>query len=261
MNTACDVHSASSYKSPSQRTRVATESWFGVQGYCLACSSDHLSTTKPNSKVRDFECPKCQQSYELKSSAKAIGQRLVDGAYATMLERIKAEDAPVLILLRYVRGSFERAPWLIEQLTAIHPIFLTDSIVEPRKPLSAHAVRAGWQGCILRVDRIPPEGRISLISSGVVEDRVKVRTVYEYSQRLKSVKPASRGWTALVLRVIRDIGGSELTLSEIYARRKVFEEAYPQNDHIEATIRQQLQVLRDLGYLNFCKRGTYEVVG
>jgi len=55
-----------------------------------------------------------------------------------MLERIRARDAPALILLRYQRGTgSSTTQWLIDRLTAIHPVFLTDAVVEARTPLSS----------------------------------------------------------------------------------------------------------------------------
>jgi type II restriction enzyme len=240
---------------------VVTEAWFGSQSYCLACESDRLVTSKANAIARDFYCPICEQSYELKSSERVEGKRIVDGAYATMLERIRARDAPALILLRYLRTAAQSdRSWLIDRLVAIHPVFLTDAVVEPRKPLSPQARRAGWQGCNLRLDRIPPEGRITLIDSGKAVDSYQTRALYESSKRLASIEPGARGWTSTVLSIVRDIGLAQFRLSDVYARRRKLEDAFPNNHHVEAKIRQQLQVLRDLGYLRFSSRGVYEVV-
>jgi type II restriction enzyme len=261
MNLECDAQIAATFRSRSQQVRVATEAWFGSQSYCLACDSDRLSTSKPNAIARDFYCPLCEQSYELKSSERAEGKRIVDGAYATMLERIRARDAPALVLLRYLRNTAQLDPsWRVDRLVAIHPVFLTDAVVEPRKPLSPHARRAGWQGCNLRLDRVPPEGRIALVSEGKVADRSKTRALFGSSKRLDAIDPSARGWTATVLTIVRDIGLKSFRLSEVYAHRQKLEEAFPNNRHVEAKIRQQLQVLRDLGYLHFSSRGVYEVL-
>lgn len=261
MNLRCDSQVASTFRSRSQQVRVVTEAWFGSQSYCLACESDRLYTSKANTVACDFSCPICRQSYELKSSGKIEGKRIVDGAYATMLNRIRALDAPTLILLRYVRdGAIHDSPWLVNRLTAIHPVFLTDAIVEARTPLSSNARRAGWQGCNLRIDRIPPEGRIVLVDAGQAVNPADARAKYEYSKRLSAISPNARGWTNTVLRIVRDIGRSTFTLSDAYAHRKALEEAFPNNHHVKAKIRQQLQVLRDLGYLHFSSRGVYEVI-
>jgi type II restriction enzyme len=178
-----------------------------------------------------------------------------------MLERIHARDAPALILLRYLRNAAtSETTWLIDRLVAIHPVFLTDAVVEPRKPLSSHARRAGWRGCNLRVDRIPPEGRIALIDAGKAVDRAETRALFAVSKRLDSIDPDARGWTATVLSIVRDIGREQFQLGDVYAHRRKLEEAFPNNRHVEAKIRQQLQVLRDLGYLHFTSRGVYEVI-
>jgi len=58
---------------------------------------------------------------------------------------------------------------------------------------------------------------------------------------------------------VRRVGASKFSLRDIYAQQHIFEEAFPNNRNIEAKIRQQLQVLRDLGYLRFLGSGQYEV--
>jgi type II restriction enzyme len=187
-------------------------------------------------------------------------KRIVDGAYATMLSRISAQDAPALILLQYHCAADEiQLTWSVKRLVAIHPVFLTPTVVEPRRPLSPHARRAGWQGCNLRIDRIPPEGQISLVEDGIAVDPRSARLLYESSRRLLQIDPASRGWTALALNAVRRVGTSKFSLRDIYAQQHIFEEAFPNNRNIEAKIRQQLQVLRDLGYLRFLGSGQYEV--
>jgi type II restriction enzyme len=261
MNLECDTEIGCVIRSRSQQVRLVTEKWFGTEAYCLACTSPSLLVTKPNSIAKDFYCPLCGQTYELKSSEAIEKKRIVDGAYATMLERIRSRDAPALVLLQYLRFAENReASWRIRRLIAIHPVFLTDAVVEPRKPLSAQARRAGWQGCNLRIDRIPPEGRIALVEDGKPVDPSDARSLYESSQRLSAIDPNARGWTALVLNVVRRIGSSTFRLNDIYANKRSLEEAFPNNNNVEAKIRQQLQVLRDLGYLRFSARGEYEVI-
>jgi type II restriction enzyme len=41
----------------------------------------------------------------------------------------------------------------------------------------------------------------------------------------------------------------EFTNNEVYAYKSVFKQKYPDNQNIEAKIRQQLQTLRDLGFV------------
>jgi len=262
MNLECDAQIAATFSSRSQQVRVATEAWFSAQSYCLSCTSDRLVTSRPNAKVSDFFCPACKQTYELKSSGRVEERRIVDGAYATMIDRIESNDPPTLVLLRYVREKDScPVPWVVDRLMAIHPVFLTRAIVEPRRPLSSTARRAGWQGCNLRIDRIPRDGRILIVDSGHVADPKDVRALYKSSNRLLAVSSDTRSWTAMVLHIVREIGRTRFTLADAYSRRMQLEETFPNNRHVNAKIRQQLQVLRDLGYLHFSGRGVYEVIG
>jgi type II restriction enzyme len=49
-------------------------------------------------------------------------------------------------------------------------------------------------------------------------------------------------------------------LSEVYNAEKVLAKAHPNNNHIKAKIRQQIQVLRDYGYVTFTqKKGLYQL--
>jgi len=55
------------------------------------------------------------------------------------------------------------------------------------------------------------------------------------------------------------LGRNELfTLEDIYIAEPILQRLYPENKHIKAKIRQQLQVLRDHKYLEFVNNnGTY----
>lgn len=254
MTLNCNPQLAEGKSGPTQRVRVITESWFLGFGYCLSCNSEKLEPTPNNSKARDFLCPKCESPYELKSSRTVQKTRIVDGEFKTMMNRISAGEAPTLMLLQYTPD------WCVRNLIALHSVFLTPVVVEARKPLSASARRAGWQGCNLRLDRIPVDGRISLVLDGIIHPRADVRRLFKQSERLGELKPESRGWTAIALNAVRKIGKREIRLDEVYAFEQEMHAAYPQNSHVRDKIRQQMQVLRDLGYLEFVGRGEYRVV-
>ena len=53
------------------------------------------------------------------------------------------------------------------------------------------------------------------------------------------------------------LGKKEFTLADIYNFTTILKEKHPDNNNIEAKIRQQLQVLRDKGYLKFEGKGKY----
>ena len=58
---------------------------------------------------------------------------------------------------------------------------------------------------------------------------------------------------------IDKLGKSEFTLSEMYDFEYLLAQKHPNNKHIKDKIRQQLQFLRDKGYLEFLKRGSYHL--
>jgi len=250
----CDISIADSYASQSQRSRVISEAWFRSFGYCLSCDSSELRPTAANTRVSDFVCPECRQSYELKTFGLKPKRSLVDGAYSAMISRIKGGDAPTLMLL-------ERSPvWDVRSLTAVHGSFLTPSVIVQRKPLSPSARRAGWVGCNIRLDLIAADAQIPLVKDGRACEPEVVRTAFRQFNRLGELSLNARGWATLTLRMIRSLGGSTFSLDDLYRREQRFSSVYPANHNVRAKIRQQLQVLRDMGYLEFCGRGTYRLL-
>ena len=57
-----------------------------------------------------------------------------------------------------------------------------------------------------------------------------------------------------MLNTVRSLGKTEFVLPEIYALENTLKKLHPDNHHIQPNIRQQLQVLRDLGLLQFLGR-------
>lgn len=58
---------------------------------------------------------------------------------------------------------------------------------------------------------------------------------------------------------IEKLKSKKFVLAEIYAFERELQQKHPGNRHIKDKIRQQLQVLRDKGYLNFSGKGNYYV--
>ena len=250
----CDVAAAVGYTSQSQISRVLSEKWFRENGYCLSCDNDQLSQTPVNTKASDFFCRVCNESYELKAFRSRPVRTLVDGAYGSLMSRIQSESVPTLMLL-------ERSDdWQVQGLTAIHHLFLTAEVVEKRKPLSQAARRAGWIGCNIRLDLIVPDAKIQVIRDGQPADQGLVRESFRRFNRLRELPPKSRGWANLTLRIVRSLHASEFALSDVYGMEQSFATSYPENNNIRAKVRQQLQVLRDLGYIEFRGPGRYRLL-
>jgi type II restriction enzyme len=115
-------------------------------------------------------------------------------------------------------------------------------------------------GCNILLGEIPEEGKIPVIQSGNPVQPAIVRTQFARSQKLATVTASIRGWTLEVLNLLRMLRANPFSLAELYALEKALMQKHPNNKNIRPKIRQQLQVLRDAGYLRFLGRGRYEFV-
>jgi len=234
---------------------VVTERWAAEQMYCAACPSDSL-TQKPNNFAGiDFACPECASPYQLKSRKTALTNRILDAGYKKMIEAIHSEQAPNLVLLQYSPS------WSVVNLLLIPSFFLTESAIEKRKPLSPAAERANWVGCNILLGNVPEDGRISIVTNGIAASPSEVRNAYQRAQPLRELGLKVRGWTLDVLNVLRKLGKRDLSLADFYEFEDYLRGLHPHNKNVRPKIRQQLQVLRDLGYLAFEDRGRYRVLG
>ena len=240
---------ATRYKNPAQKARVLTEAWAVQRLYCPRCGG-RLKALPANTRSRDFECTDCEESFQLKSKKGKFTASITGAEYRTTIENILADRHPSLILLEYTYDYY------VETVEVIHRACITPSCIKPRRPLSNAARRAGWQGCIIRVDAIPSIGRIIVVRDGSWRPRDQVLRDWERAERFLRVRSVHRGWLAEVARILDELP-EEFTLEEVYAFEGELAEKYPENRHIRAKIRQQLQKLRDLGVIEFQGRGRY----
>jgi type II restriction enzyme len=70
----------------------------------------------------------------------------------------------------------------------------------------------------------------------------------------------SRGWLIDILNCIERLDAT-FTLKNMYEFVKELSIKHPNNNNIEAKIRQQLQFLRDKGFIDFTARGNYKKIG
>jgi hypothetical protein len=94
----------------------------------------------------------------------------------------------------------------------------------------------------------------------------EVRKQFQHIKPLQELPVKERGWTLDVLNVVRRLaneklkrtkGNGEFTNAEVYAFERELERLHPDNRHVRDKIRQQLQVLRDAGFLNQVERGVW----
>ena len=253
MDLQCKIDLATRYKAASQIARVVTEDWCTRELYCPACTSDRLTGSKPNNPAVDFECAVCKQPFQLKSLRHWNPRKVVDAGYEAMLRAIRTGKAPHLLLLQYSNT------WSVQNLLLIPRMFFTESVIEKRKPLGPNARRAGWIGCNILLGAIPSDGKIPMISAGIPVRQERVRDELSRVIGLAKLSPSLRGWTLDVLRTVRQLGKSEFTLQELYAFEHQLKSLHPNNQNVRAKIRQQLQVLRDIGLIRFGVRGSYRI--
>ena len=71
--------------------------------------------------------------------------------------------------------------------------------------------------------------------------------------------PAVRGWALDVLTAVRKLAKARFSLQELYELEPYLQKIHPHNRNVRPKIRQQLQVLRDLGLIQFTSPGNYAV--
>ncbi len=103
------------------------------------------------------------------------------------------------------------------------------------------------------------DARISAIESGKPAAPADVRAQYARIRPLEALKAEQRGWTLDVLNVVRSLGKAEFSLADVYGFEGELARLHPKNRHVRDKIRQQLQILRDLGLLQFLGGGDYRV--
>lgn len=255
MDLRFKADSAAPYSSMTQKVRVMSEDWACDHLYCPACGSQKLTRSSNNSRVLDFRCPACNEEYELKSKKGAFGNKIADGSYKAMMERLGSDRTPNLFLLNYDRPSLS-----VTDLQVVPKQFFTVDTIEARKPLSPSARRAGWTGCNILAASIPASGRIPLVTGRVISPKPDVLATWGKTLFLRTTNREAKGWLLSVMKCIEQLGKKHFSLSEVYAFEAGFGRLYPNNRHVRQKIRQQLQVLRDNGCLAFNGGGSYEVV-
>jgi len=248
---------ATVFKGPTQNARVLSEGWVAAQMFCPNCGADRLRALPNNSPVADFDCATCAEEYEVKATKGRLGRKVVDGAYGAMTARLAARNNPNLVVMAY-NGAAGR----VTDLIVVPRYFFIQSIIEARRPLGPLARRAGWQGCNILLGDVPAAGRISLVRAGLHVPRATVLAQWRSTLFVRDAGLKARGWLLAVMTAVEQVvalgGRPEFTLDDVYAHEARLAALYPGNHNVRPKIRQQLQVLRDRGWLAFGdRRGTY----
>lgn len=246
---------AENYHSNSQKARVLTEGWVDANLYCPVCGNQNIRRFPNNNIVADFYCPSCHEQYELKSKNGKLGHTIADGAYDTFVQRITDSTSPDFLFMSYSTKDMQ-----VHHLSFVPKFFFVPDIVQKRKPLGENARRHGWTGCNILYDQIPPQGRIAIVENSRIVEKAIVEEKVRRAFRMRIENIESRGWAFDVLHCVNSITSADFTLSQIYQFEPLLEEKHPNNRNIRPKIRQQLQVLRDQGIIEFLGNGHYKRV-
>lgn len=253
MDLNFNVRLIEKYHSASQSVRVMTEHWFAANMFCPRCGNVHVRRFENNRPVADFYCDACDSEYELKSNHNSIDRKITDGAYGTMIQRITENNNPDLFCMRY-----EKCDNHVTDLIFIPKYFFTPSIIEKRKPLKETARRAGWIGCNILIEKIPEQAKIKIIANSKVNC---VDSVVKQVQKCDSISTkdiVARGWLLDILHCVNAMPAQEFALSDMYNFENMLSLKHPENNNVQAKIRQQLQLLRDKGFIEFLGNGKYK---
>jgi type II restriction enzyme len=246
---------AEQYNSNSQKIRVITENWVNQNLFCPYCGNMHLSHFENNRPVADFYCPHCIEEYELKSKNGSINNKVNDGAYATMIERIESINNPNFFFMQYNKTDLR-----VKNFIMVPKHFFSIEIIEQRKPLAETARRSGWMGCNIVLRQIPEEGRIYIIKDEVEQSIDTIISKVKRTDFISQYKLDARGWILDILNCINKIESKDFTLNQVYQFEEMLATKHPKNHHVKDKIRQQLQVLRDKGIIEFNGRGHYRKI-
>lgn len=256
MNFNFNVQIAENYHSNSQKSRVLTEDWVEHNLYCPICGKTYVSRYENNHPTGDFFCDSCNSDFELKSKENNSGnlsKTITDGEYSTMISRITSLRNPNFFFMTY-------ADYSVKNFILIPNHFFTPNIIIKRKPLGPNARRAGWVGCNIDISSIPAAGKIFIVKNKIEIEHEIVISKYAKTKSLTTNNLESRGWLLDTLNCVERIPQAEFELKQVYSFENELKQKHPDNNFIKDKIRQQLQNLRDKGFIEFISPGLYRKI-
>lgn len=254
MNLAFNRKLAEGYKSNSQITRRLTEDWVLRNSYCPSCGTVPLLEFENNRPVADFYCKKCSEEFELKSKGGKLSKIINDGAYSSMIERINSDNNPNFFFLTYTKQ------WTVNDFLIIPKQFFTPDIIIKRSPLKRTAKRAGWIGCNIDISKVSDTGKVFLVKNAQIVSSKSVTDAFKKTLFIRGKTKEAKGWILDIMHCVDSIKKNSFSLDEVYSFENDLKLKYPNNNFIKDKIRQQLQILRDKGIIEFSGRGNYKKI-
>lgn len=246
---------ADGYHSSSQRIRKLSEDWVETNMYCPRCGAMSIFCFPNNQSVADFFCVKCKSQFELKSKKGNIANIIPGGSYEKMINRIGSDTNPDFFFL-----SYDKQTVCVKSFIIVPKHFIVPDLIAQRKALSPEARRAGWIGCNILFHLIPEQGRIFAINNGTILNKEGVVAQMNRAYSIKTKNIESRSWLNDILNCVDSFGSNAFTLQQIYQFENILSNKHPNNNNIRAKIRQQLQLLRDNGFIEFSGKGIYRKI-
>ncbi|MFP3903847.1 MAG: phospholipase D-like domain-containing protein [Armatimonadota bacterium] len=103
----------------------------------------------------------------------------------------------------------------------------------------------------------PTESQLPDVQVQTLGDRQIIESGEIFDGDIDAIRHSLTGWKASVFDVLTQIPAAEFNLEEVYEFVPDLSEQYPDNRHIHAKIRQQLQYLRKLDLVRFLGKGHY----
>lgn len=256
MTFSFNINLADNYHSNSQKVRILTEDWVERNLYCPVCGKPYIQRYENNHPTADFYCKDCSSDFELKSKksgSEKLSKTIVDGEYSTMISRITSLRNPNFFFMTY--KNYE-----VNNFILIPNHFFTPQIIIKRNSLGPNARRAGWTGCNIDISAIPESGKIFIVKNQVEIEREIVISNYARTKSLQTKNLDSRGWLLDTLNCVERIKEKEFTLNQVYAFEEELKLKHPDNNFVKDKIRQQLQYLRDKGFIEFLSSGHYRKI-
>lgn len=177
---------------------------------------------------------------------------IVNGAYETMIAKIRLKKNPNIFFLNYSEN------YSVKNFFVVPKHFFVPNLIQRRKPLGPSARRAGWVGCNICIGNLPPAARIFLIKDKAILNRNDITNQWKRNSFLENCKIENRTWLLEIISILERIPNIIFTLSEIYNFEDELKKKFPENHFIKEKMRQQLQVLRDKGVIDFLGKGIYK---
>lgn len=80
---------------------------------------------------------------------------------------------------------------------------------------------------------------------------------WKESAVLDELGASARGWATVTLGILERIQKRQFSLQDVYKFEPTLAQIFPNNHNIRPKLRQQLQVLRDMGFIEFLGGGEY----